>query len=140
MFRCGLGRLHLADLHRLFQRLKRIASRGRRIFVGDVAAEAGVRDGLRHEMIIQFLRFVDLMTAGISAGMEVRNMLDVVANSSGDIAVNELHVIGVVEPVFAQRDQPGKRDGNLHIQHFRIWDRIGGDENRRKWKPFHVYL
>ena len=108
--------------------------------MGDVAAEAGVRDGLRHEVIIQILGFIDLMTAGISAGMEVRDVLNYVANGAGDIDVNELHVIGVVEPVFAQRDKPGERDGDLHIQHLRNWDRVGGDQDRRKWQPFHVYL
>ena len=52
--------------------------------MGDVAGEAGVGYRLRHEVIIQLLRLIDLVTAGIASGMEMPNVLDVISNGASD--------------------------------------------------------
>ena len=47
--------------------------------------------------IIQFLRLINFMPPRISAGVEVRQILEVVANGSHDIAFHNLQMIDVIQ-------------------------------------------
>jgi hypothetical protein len=56
-----------------------------------------IGDGLSYRVPIHFLRIVDLVTPGNAGAMEMRDVLDVVANGADQIAFHDLHVIRVVE-------------------------------------------
>src|SRR5437773_7817228 len=64
-------------LNRATQTVNRIASGRRPPFVCDVAVEAELGNGLRHETVIELLPLVDLVPAGHAGGMEMSNQREV---------------------------------------------------------------
>ena len=58
---------------------------------------------LRDGAPVQFLRVVELVPAGHAAGVEVGDVLDVVADGADDVALHDLHVVDVVEQLHARR-------------------------------------
>src|SRR5262249_50449453 len=61
--------LNIKNLNRPIKAGDGILSGGGRVFVGDVAGEIQIGDGLGDEAIIQLLCLVDLMASGIASGM-----------------------------------------------------------------------
>src|SRR5262245_24683220 len=90
-------RLNITDLNGPIKAGNGIISGGRRVFVGDVAGEIEISDGLGDKAIIQLLRLVDLVTSGITSGMKMADPLEVVANVANDVSVHDLRVVDVVE-------------------------------------------
>src|SRR6266566_149369 len=70
----GAG-LHRKNLDRLLEAGRRIAPRRGRVFVRDIAREVQIGDGFGHEMVIQLLGLVDLVTPGVAAGVEMPDPL-----------------------------------------------------------------
>src|SRR5674476_895721 len=60
--------------------------------VGEIAFEFQVGDGLRDGAPVEFLGFVEFVAAGDAAGVEVADVLDVVADGADDVAFHDLHV------------------------------------------------
>src|SRR5690606_14625132 len=77
--------------------------------VRDEAREAEVRDGGGDRAVVQLLRAVQLVAAGHAGGVEMRDVLAVVADGADDVALHDLHVVDVVEQLHAWR-----RDGLDH--------------------------
>src|SRR5262249_8375882 len=94
--RHGLG-LYITDLNGPIKAGNGIISCGRRVFVGNVAGEIELSDGLGDKAIIQLLRLVDLVTSGITSGMKMADPLEVVANVAHDVPIHDLRVVDVVE-------------------------------------------
>ncbi len=68
----------------------------------DVALEIEIGDGLRDGVPVHFLRVVDLVAAGNAGHVEMRDVLDVVANGANQIAFHDLHMVGVVQQLHAR--------------------------------------
>jgi hypothetical protein len=71
--------------------------------VRKVARVTGVHNGFRHRPPLQFLRAVQFVPPGHAAGMEVRDVLDILPDGADDIAFHDLHVIDVVQQLHARR-------------------------------------
>src|SRR5262249_42327651 len=96
-------RLNITDLNGPIKAENGIISRGRRVFVGDVAGEIELSDGLGDKAIIQLLRLVDLVTSGITSGMKMADPLEMVANVAHDVPIHDLRVVDVVENLHTWR-------------------------------------
>src|ERR1017187_1440761 len=75
-------RLHLAERDGLLQGCHGILERDE--LVGEIAFEFQVRDGLRDGAPVKLLRVVELIAAGDAAGVEVADVLDVVADGADE--------------------------------------------------------
>ena len=64
-------------------------------FLGDVALVADFEDGAHDGRIVDFLRIVELASAGISSGVIVPDDLVVLFNVSNDISVHHLNMINI---------------------------------------------
>src|SRR3954468_4827289 len=62
-----------------------------------------IHDGLCDEAIVEFLTLIDIVTAGITASMEVPDPLKIVTDIADDVAVHNLCVIDVVENFHSRR-------------------------------------
>ena len=62
----------------------------------EIASEVQINDCLCDKSVIQFLSFVDVVAAGIAAGVKVSDPSEVVADVTHDIAIHDLRVIDVV--------------------------------------------
>lgn len=76
--------LYRADFDGLAQGWHGVFPRHER--VREIALGIEVRDGLGGGAAMQLLRIVDLVLAGIAAGVEVADVLDVLANGAGHVA------------------------------------------------------
>src|ERR1022692_4690061 len=94
-------RLHRAERDGLLQGCHGILERDE--LVGEIAFELQVRDGLRDGAPVELLRVVELVASGHAAGVEVADVLDVVADGADDVAFHDLHVVNVVEQFDARR-------------------------------------
>src|SRR5215468_9588916 len=74
------SKLNITQKRRLAQRSQRVALRHE--LVRDVALKAQVGDRLHHRPPIQLLRVVNLVASGHSAGVEVRDVLNVLADGA----------------------------------------------------------
>src|SRR5690349_20572919 len=88
--------LNVDQVHSLLQSGNGIVPLFRRVLVGDETGKTEVGDRLRDERVVQLLRFVDVVTARIPAGMEVADPLVMIADIADNIAVHDLRVIDVV--------------------------------------------
>src|ERR1019366_7238317 len=99
--RASSSSLHRAESNGLLQRRHGIFERDE--LVGEVAFEFQVRDGLRDGAPVELLGVVELVAAGDAAGVEVADVLNVLADGADDIAFHDLHVVDVVEQLYARR-------------------------------------
>jgi hypothetical protein len=65
--------------------------------VGEIAFEFQVGDGLCDGVPVEFLGLVEFVPAGHAAGVEVADVLDVLADGADHVAFHDLHVVDVVE-------------------------------------------
>src|SRR5262245_64806697 len=63
----------------------------------DEARELQVGDRLSDEPVVEFLRFVQFVTAGNAACVNVSDVLNVVAQRLNDVTLHDLRVIDVVQ-------------------------------------------
>src|SRR5262249_51985768 len=96
-------RLNRADLHRTLQLRERIVPLARRVLVRHEACVAEIGDRFHHEVVVQLLRVVDLVPAGVAARVEVADPLEVVTDVAGDVAVHDLRVVDVEEDLHPRR-------------------------------------
>ena len=97
----GNVRLHGAKLNGFRKRSHRIA-RGNK-FMREISFKVQVGDRFCHRAPLQFLRVVQFVTPRHAAGVEVPDVLDVVADGADDVALHDLHVIDVVQQFHARR-------------------------------------
>jgi hypothetical protein len=77
--------LHIADLVRLLQPRQRIALGGE--LLSDIAIVVGGGDGAADGGIVEFLRLVQFVAAGVAGNMEVADKIDAEPYGSDDISV-----------------------------------------------------
>ena len=61
------------------------------------SGKSEIDNGLRDEVIVEFLTLIDIVTSGIATRMKVSDPLEIVFDVADDIAVHDLCVIDVVE-------------------------------------------
>jgi hypothetical protein len=101
-FRCPCAaKLDIAEIDRLPQRCKRVASRNK--FVGHIPLKIG-GDNATHDAIpLNLLCTVQFMPAGNPTGMKMTEPLDVLLDSANEIPLHDLHVVDVVEKFYPRR-------------------------------------
>ena len=65
--------------------------------MGIVAIEAEVGDRGGNRFVVQLLCVVQLVAAGVAAGVKVGDVANVVTNRANHVALHDLHVIDVVQ-------------------------------------------
>src|SRR4051812_27453003 len=93
--------LDVADLERLLHGGERIALRHE--LLGDVAREPEVGDRFHHAAVVQLLRVIDLVASRHTAGVVMRDVLEVVPDRADHVAFHDLHVVDVVEELHPRR-------------------------------------
>src|SRR5437764_14302815 len=89
------------NLHGLFEAGDGIAALSGRILMADIAGEVELGDGLRDEAVVELVGLVDFVAPGVAAGVEMRDVLEMVANVAHDVAIHDLGVIDVEQDLDA---------------------------------------
>ena len=71
--------------------------------MGKVALEAHLGDGLGDGSVVQLLGVVDLVPAGVAAGVVVAVVLAVRLDRADHVPLHDLHVVDVVEQLEVPR-------------------------------------
>jgi len=101
-----LADVAVADLVCLFQPRQRITLR--RELLPDIAIVVGGGDGTADGGIVEFLGFVQVVAAGVAGGMEVADVLDVVANR-----IVSPSFIRMIDRLVIVRRRNGPHDGGV---------------------------
>ena len=72
----------------------------------EVALVVKIGDGGGDGTPLEFLSVIEFVTARDAAGVEVGNVLNIVANGADDVAFHDLHVIDVVEQIDPAVNRP----------------------------------
>src|SRR5262249_52304635 len=81
----------------------RCSRRGGKDLLPEVAGVAGGQDGADDRRVVQLLRLIDLVAAGVAARVVVGDVVLVVAEGADDVPLHVLHVVDVVEQLEARR-------------------------------------
>ena len=87
--------LYVAKIHGFRQGGKRIALRNE--LMGHEPLVTHIHDGLRDCLVIQLLRLIDFISARITTGVKMADVLQVVLHRANHVAFHDLHVINVVQ-------------------------------------------
>src|SRR5580692_9937633 len=79
---------HVTQIRRLLERLQRIPRRHK--FMRDIPPKPRISDGAHHPVPLDFLRPIEFMPPGYTAGVEVSNPLQVRTDRSDQIAFHDL--------------------------------------------------
>ena len=101
---------------------------GRAPLMGDEAVVIHFSDGTRNERVIELLRIIDFTPGRHARDMDVTYLVEVIAQSTDDVAIHDLHMVDVVyDSDIWRTDFPANVEAPEHVVEHLVGTIVGGN-------------